>query len=61
MRLVSWWRRYRLDGVVCAVLRAGRCDGHEMFDGPCRCLEPAGHRGGHVCGQGARWSAEVKV
>ncbi len=54
--LRAWWRRLfpPSDGTICADLGPG-CGGHKELGGPCRCLHLAWHRGGHECGQGARW------
>ncbi len=60
-RLRALWRRLfpPADGSICADPGPG-CDHHKRLGGSCRCLHLRWHRGGHECGQGARWDNYVR-
>ncbi len=55
--LVAVWRRLfpPSDGTICGLPRLFGCETHRRLGWVCRCLELEWHRGGHECGQGARW------
>ncbi len=60
--LVAVWRRLfpPSDGSICAQVRLFRCEVHKRLGFVCRCLHLQWHRGGHECGQGARWGDNVR-